>query len=258
MKNNLPVARNYQLVVDRIINNLSSEAEIKNTLKVETSQKTYPIHHITIGKGGSRKVFISAGIHGDEPGGVETICRFIETQFYVSFLSKWTFQIIPCINPSGYENNKRENFENEDLNRCFNKKDPPQEVKFVQNLINDSIELDLELHEDVDSPGYYLYQKVKKQNLLPLGKEILRNVKRIMPINVNSSIDGSEAVEGIITPKDDPQKMEWWPMAIYSHIQNCAGVFTLESSSHFPMEQRVEAHLMAIETALKYFDRKYD
>ncbi len=255
MKNSLSETRNYKLIVDRILKILPPEAEIKNILHLETPNKTYPIHHINIGLSGPKKILISAGIHGDEPGGIETIIQFIERKLYNPFLSNWTFNIIPCINPFGYEFNKRENFENFDLNRCFKKSNPPKEVKFVQKIVSDSLNLDIELHEDVDSPGYYLYQKPNEPRLLPLGKEIINNVKQIMPINNDSSIDESDALKGIITPKVEPENMEWWPMAIFSHMQNCAGVFTLESSTHFSMEKRVEAQLMAIETALKYFEK---
>ena len=33
-----------------------------------------------MGEGNKRKTLIYAGIHGEEPGGVEAICKFIESK----------------------------------------------------------------------------------------------------------------------------------------------------------------------------------
>ena len=45
-----------------------------------------------------------------------------------------------------------------DLNREFKSEHPPPEVRFMQPLVSGRYELSLDLHDDVDSAGYYLHQ----------------------------------------------------------------------------------------------------
>ncbi|NIQ01678.1 MAG: DUF2817 domain-containing protein, partial [Nitrospinaceae bacterium] len=59
----------------------------------------YPLCAVSLARGGSHRVLISAGIHGDEPAGVEALCHFLERREYRSFLRHWEIVLIPCINP---------------------------------------------------------------------------------------------------------------------------------------------------------------
>ena len=45
-------------------------------------KKKYPIKKIILGDSKPRRALISAGIHGDEPAGIETICVFLESKKY--------------------------------------------------------------------------------------------------------------------------------------------------------------------------------
>ena len=49
-------------------------------------------------------------------------------------------------------------------------------------LLNLTFDLTLELHEDNESSGYYLYQKERNPNNQHLGVEILKSIEKIMPI----------------------------------------------------------------------------
>ena len=74
---------------------------------------------------------ISAGIHGDEPGGIETILKFFENKFYSKYKDSWELTFLPCINPYGYDFGTRENHQRKDLNRLFKIEEPPLEVLFI-------------------------------------------------------------------------------------------------------------------------------
>jgi len=246
--------RNYQDVVNRIEAISSSLDEVRVTHHLTSGGHTYPLLKIMLGKGNSRRVLLSAGIHGDEPAGVETLCRLLEQKTYLPFLNEWEFHILPCINPTGFQNHTRENFEGIDLNRQFKESQPGTEVRYVQHAVDEGpFDLDLELHEDVDTPGYYLYQKELNKPEGPLGRWILDAVEPIMPLNLKPEIEGIAADRGLLARLSEPEEMEWWPMALYSIVQQCKRVFTLETSPRFPMETRVNAHLKGIETALKRY-----
>lgn len=64
----------------------------------------------------ARRVLITGGVHGDEPAGVEAVLQFLE-QSVADYVRHFHFVVIPCVNPSGYEANTRDNGSGEDINR---------------------------------------------------------------------------------------------------------------------------------------------
>ena len=130
------------------------------------------------------------------------------------------------------------------------------EVAFVKSILDKSYELTIDLHEDFMSPGYYLYQSGTHPEDDHIGNEILQNVKSIMPINLNDEIDGRPAQMGIMIAEEDYRSMDWWPMALYALSKGTRRCLTLETATSFSMDIRVEAHSIAIDTALNYFSEE--
>jgi murein peptide amidase A len=222
-----------------------------------TYQKsTYPLVKIVLGKRKPRRVLISAGIHGDEPAGIETILSFLENKYYSPYIKDWEITLLPCINPHGYEYGIRENHNEKDLNRLFKEAQSVTEVSFAQSVLSTPFELTIELHEDNESSGYYLYQKGIDVKDDKIGFEIIDTIKNIMPINMDDEIDGTSADRGVIGKAIDISKMDWWPMAIYGLSKGVDRCLTLETASQFDMSIRVDAHLTAINTALNYYSNK--
>ncbi len=245
-----------EIIFTRLGKQLSAENGFAANHSLETPDKKYFLVKIVLGGGNRRKALISAGIHGDEPGGVEAICAFLENNRFEKFSDEWELTFLPCLNPYGYEYGSRENHEGKDLNRLFKHDDPPYEVAFAKSIFDKSYDLTIELHEDFMSPGYYLYQKGIHPEDDHLGEKILRTVKDVMPINLNGEIDGRSAEDGIIVQETDFKSMDWWPMALYSFFKGTRMCLTLETATSFSMDVRVEAHLAAIDTALNYFSGK--
>lgn len=247
--------KSYELHYEDVLSRLKTalpENSILNTTPINIGSIEYLIHPIILGKGNTHRVLISAGIHGDEPAGVETLLTFIEENIYKEYFDRWELTILPCINPSGFNARTRENGDGEDLNRKFRDSTPPQEVKLVQSLFDKPFDLDIELHEDFDSPGYYLFQK-EDEPVSSLGRQILDEVSEIMPINTAEEIEELPAENGLLARLSNPDEMEWWPMALYAFSKGCKKAFTLETGTALPMEMRVRAHLKAIEVALNNF-----
>ena len=103
---------------------------------------------------------------------------------------------MPCINPTGYELETRENHESKDLNRLFKTDVSCPELVYVKNIFERPYDLDLEFHEDVDTSGYYLYQKDRTPEPGPLGRDILDAVEQVMPLNPADEIEGMAAERG--------------------------------------------------------------
>ncbi|CAI2718304.1 M14 family metallopeptidase [Nitrospina watsonii] len=251
------ILNKYQQVLDRVEAAVNPPAGLIPLGTLDQGNIRYPLVKVTLGMGNAKRVLISAGIHGDEPAGVEALCAFLERKLYAPFLHKWEMHILPCINPTGYEIGTRENHAGEDLNRQFKLDRPNVEVACVQSVFETGpFDLDLELHEDVDSPGYYLYQKDLSPTLSDLGRRILDAVEPVMPLDGSEEIEDMPADRGLLARLKPPDEMEWWPMALYAYKMQCRHMFTMETSCQFPMKQRVEAHLKAVETALSEFPGK--
>jgi predicted deacylase len=206
--------------------------------------------HLPTDGHGRKKILISGGIHGDEPAGVETICVFLERGEFRPFEKNWEFTLLPCLNPFGYEYGTRNNHEDMDLNRLFKSAMPPAETLAAMETLAAPFDVTLELHEDSDSPGFYLYQKDALNNAPALGRKIVDAVSRVMPINMNSIIEAMPAENGVLHRLSDPEKMEWWPMALYAYAKGARCCLTLETATKFPLTMRVAAHLTAIKKVL--------
>src|SRR5262245_27576815 len=70
------------------------------------SQRTHP----------SPRVYISAGIHGDEPAGPLAVRQLLQENQWPTDISIW---LCPCLNPTGFASHHRENDEGIDLNREY-------------------------------------------------------------------------------------------------------------------------------------------
>ena len=243
----------FDSIINRLENIFPNQSCIETLYKYQTFAGDYPLLKIVLGKGNQRRALISAGIHGDEPGGVEAILNFLANE--APFINEWEITFLPCINPYGYEFGIRENHEGKDLNRLFKEADPPIEVVFAKSVFARAFELTLELHEDDGSHGYYLYQKGINAKYDGFGLEILNSVKNIMPTNLDDEIDGSAAYQGVIGKDMDISSMDWWPMALYGVSQGTQISLTLEAAGCFNIETRINAHLTAIKTVLTTFNK---
>ena len=246
-----PTKRNYLKFVNRLHNALNHNARISTLGYIKFATNKYPFQKVILGDHNPRRVLISAGIHGDEPAGVESVCAFLESGRYKAHLDEWEITILPCINPYGFENNTRKNHDNKDLNRLFKDQLPPLEVQLAKSIFKPSyFDITIELHEDSDSHGYYLFQKSNQPNGLKIGFKIIEALKGIISINSDKTIENMPAEKGVIHRIKDINQMEWWPMAGYSLSMKTDHCLTLETPTKLPMATRVRAHLVALDHAL--------
>jgi predicted deacylase len=211
----LPKVREYSQLLQRVTLALKSAEEASIVLqKVSSGSQSYSLLKAVLGVGNPRRALITAGIHGDEPVGVEALCAFFERRLYRPWGHRWELTVLPCVNPWGYEHHRRTNRDGRDLNREFRSNHPPSKVLFVQALDFGRYELSLDLHDDADSSGYYLYQTVDSDEEAKVSDFILSRVNHFTPINRDSEIEGRPARHGVIRRPCLPPDMEWWPLAV--------------------------------------------
>ena len=129
-----------EIIYSRLRKHLPGENGFATNLLMETPEKKYSLVKFILGEGNRRKAMISAGIHGDEPSGVEVICSFLQNNRFENFADVWELTFLPCLNPYGFEIGSRENHEGKDLNRLFKHDSPPRKLSlqspFLTHLMN--------------------------------------------------------------------------------------------------------------------------
>jgi len=96
-------------------------------------------------------IYISAGIHGDEPAGVVALLRWAEQN--AARLNTIPLMMFPCLNPWGLVNNARRDASGNDLNRLFHLETSPVIAALKRLLLPFQFSSALMLHEDFDGQG---------------------------------------------------------------------------------------------------------
>ena len=195
-----------------------------------------------------KSIYISAGIHGDEPAGPLAVEQLLQEDLWPEHLS---ISILPCLNPTGFPRNSRENVDGIDLNREF--LNPKAEeirahIRWLES--RPSFDLCLSLHEDWESHGFYLYE-LNPESRPSLAERMIEKVSLICPIDPSPIIEGREANQGIIRPALDPRTRPLWPESFYLLTYKTRLAYTLEAPSDFPLGGRVAALVTAVRTAME-------
>ena len=200
------------------------------------------------------RVYISAGIHGDEPAGPLAALRLLRENNWPDNLDIW---LCPCLNPAGFKLNCRENAQGIDLNREY-LKPVAEEITAHIAWLNRQPEFDLclLLHEDWEAHGFYLYEQNPGQKP-SLAEPMIARVAEVCPIDPNELIEGRPAQGGIIHPNVELLKTRLdWPEAFFVIQHKTRLSYTLEAPSDFALQTRVAALVAAVNTAVEVLSRQ--
>jgi hypothetical protein len=194
-------------------------------------------------------IYISAGIHGDEPAGTEALITWAEKN--TRLLRRQPFLLVPCINPWGLVNNSRTDSQRRDLNRSFQNETVAEVVALKRMMGRRRFSLGLTLHEDYDALGIYIYEL---EGARPHWGEALLDIARAhLPVDTRPFIEGREAANGLVRRPLDMKLFETLglPEAVYLYLQGCRHVFTVETPSEYGLDRRVRAHVAVIEECIR-------
>jgi protein MpaA len=196
----------------------------------------------------SPRIYLSAGIHGDEPAGPLAVRQLLQQNQWPENLE---LRLCPCLNPAGFASNRRENAEGTDLNREYRRSQAPEIVAHKAWLNRQpGFDLSLCLHEDWESHGFYLYE-LNPDHRPSLAEPIVERIAEVCPIDRSEIIEGRPAQNGIIRPSIDPRKRPDWPEAFYLITHKTRLSYTLEAPSDFPLPTRVAALTAGVRAAIK-------
>jgi len=196
------------------------------------------------------RVYLSAGIHGDEPATPLAMRRLLRENAWPSDLD---LVVLPCLNPVGFILNRRENPEGFDLNRQYLQPEALEAKAHIEWLQNQTpFDLCICLHEDWESHGFYVYE-LNPDNRPSLAEKIVEGVREVCPIDHSEVIEGRAALNGIIRPSADPTSRPQWPESFYLLTHKTRLSYTLEAPSDFSLDMRVTALVVAVKAALQEF-----
>jgi predicted deacylase len=197
---------------------------------------------------GQKHIYISAGIHGDEPATPLAVLKLFQENQWPGHVNIW---IIPCLNPGAFARNRRENEEGIDLNRDYRAfKSATVRAHAAWLQARPRFTAALFLHEDWESEGFYLYEL--NPDLQPsMADAIIQAVREVCPIDMSSTIEGRAAKNGVICANPDLQKRPDWPEAFYLIHHKTRLSYTLESPSDFLLPTRIHALAVGVQAVLK-------
>jgi hypothetical protein len=159
--------------------------------------------------------------------------------------------ICPCLNPTGFVLNRRENEAGTDLNRQYRHPEAEETRAHVAWLKRQPhFDLALCLHEDWEARGFYVYE-LNPENRPSSAEAMIDRVGKVCPIDPSEIIEDRPARNGIIRPSIDPRTRPQWPEAFYLITCKTRLSYTLEAPSDFPLAVRVAALVEAVTAALQ-------
>jgi len=194
-------------------------------------------------------IYLSAGIHGDEPAATEALLTWAEAN--AQRLLRLPVLLFPCLNPWGLVHNRRSDETGRDLNRLFHEDAAPTIAAVRQLVRGHRFTLALQLHEDYDGQGFYLYEVQRARPYW--GEALLAVAARHIAIEPRIRFDGRVFRSGLMRRKVLRRNFTemGYPEAIWLHLEHAERTFTLETPSEFALEQRVRALAAVIAAAVE-------
>lgn len=201
--------------------------------------------------GAKKNLYISTGIHGDEPSGPLAVLQLLEENRWPD-CNLW---LVPCVNPTGFALNTRENALGIDLNRDYRHLHTPEISAHVTWLSRQpQFDLTLVLHEDWEANGFYVYE-LNPNQLPSIAEHLVDSVRELCPIETSDRVDDWPCSGGIIRPPINPHERPQWAEALYLSVHKSRLNYTLETPSDFDLPLRVRAHVRAVRRAFELFEQ---
>lgn len=161
----------------------------------------FPLRAFAWGDAALPAIYVLAGVHGDEPGGVEAALRLLESLADgAAPLTRHRLLILPCLNPSGLADGARANRIGQDINRQFHA-DRTQESAAVRRFLDPHAAVMLtDLHCDREAQGFYLFELLGGR-VPPLGDAVLGSLTALgVPLEEAPFFAGYTGKRGMFSP----------------------------------------------------------
>ncbi len=217
---------------------------------VLANQSGYEIFALRgVGKVQGGGLYLSAGVHGDEPATVWALLQWAEAN--QERLAGESIIILPCVNPWGLVNNLRWDEQGRDLNRMFQNESLPFFLSWRKLLGKQQFLLTLNLHEDYDAQGIYVYELAPPD--VNVSDQVFTRIESIIPRESREEVEGRPVRAGMVHRSKDLRRVVeeelegGYPEAIYLYLNHTRLALTFETPSEFAFHERVQAQVGFIE-----------
>lgn len=192
------------------------------------------------------KCLIIGGIHGNEPAGIYATLQLMSAITQIP--STLALTIIPCLNPVGFNRNKRHNEDQKDLNRAFGISELAEERKIIDRLLSD-IDLLITLHEDDVHDGCYLYESAPSK----IGSKVIKAMSEHCKVCTSDEVFGEPCAKGIITSLDHTKPKTKYSIEGRATSLNIPN-YCLETPKAEPFDNRLLCHVAGVKAILESYD----
>ncbi len=195
------------------------------------------------------RLYLSAGVHGDEPAPVSALLEWAEEN--TELLRRLPVALFPLFNPAGLALNTRADHRHIDLNRRFHDASHPHIKAWWRCIGEMKFNTAVCLHEDYDAQGTYCYE-LNRSSRHFLADAVLRACDHIIPRDPRGTIESRRVTNGIIRRKRIPD-LPGLPEAIALYMHSTERSLTFETPSEFSLADRVAAHKALIKEIAAQF-----
>jgi predicted deacylase len=199
-------------------------------------------------------VYLSAGVHGDEPAGPIAVLELLKRKLLPGSARLTVF---PLVNPEGLVRRTRTNAEGIDLNRDYGFENRSVETRAQLDWIGDQrFNLVLCLHEDSDGEGFYVYTHDEQGHAVEYATLALEAARPYTGIDPREEIDDMPARNGQMRPPPEvvDRNRTDLPEALRLFFHHGPRLtITTETPSGFAITNRVEAQCAAVSAILDRF-----
>jgi hypothetical protein len=202
-------------------------------------------------EGAERRVLITGGVHGNEPGGTAWVAELISLiGRNTRNFSGTSFDLIPLVNPWGWSRDIRFNKDGRDINRDFASFETQEAGILKEEFASRAYELVIDHHEDPDATGFYLYQYAKRDTTI--SRSVIAAIRDLgYPIEQDIQMVILRTRDGLIkAPRWGLKYMRMsgqLSITNYLRLNHSEEVYTVETPTHLPMEDRLRMHRRAFE-----------
>ena len=215
----------------------------------------FPVYYLCTRGPLTGGLYLSAGIHGDEPAGPTALALWAEEHLARLVRDECAppLFIVPCLNPWGLVENRRSDPAGRDLNREFHRRVSP--IRELLRLIADEqFALGVALHEDYDGRGMYLYEINDRPP--DIGAALLRACKsKGMPVDPRRRIEEFPFKDGLLHRRVLPKDLTIHPEALAVYPRHAPHFITFETPSEFSLTHRIRAHVRLLEACVHHLQR---
>jgi hypothetical protein len=136
--------------------------------------------------GARSRIYLSTGIHGDEPAGPLAVRQLLQENRWPDNIDIW---LCPCLNPTGFLSNTRENAQGVDLNRQYFHLEAPETRAHIEWLQRQpTFDVASACTRTGKPMGFIL--RVEPGQPAFLAEKIIRSVSQVCPIDPSAEIEG--------------------------------------------------------------------